>query len=265
MNVYRRELTELRWPLLWWSLGMVMLIAASWAKYATLSEGGVQVAQMLDALPQGVQVVFGLSGFDLNTASGYFGVIFSYIALMAGIHAVLAGSDLLAKEERDRTSEFVFVKPVTRARVVSGKLLAGLTVVTVLTLVSAGTSWAMMRQYAGPDSGGAFLGWSMAGLFVIQVLFLALGALVAAVNPRPKTSSSLAASLLLATYLATVVTQINERMDFLRFLSPFSYFDAHDIVGHDSLNFAYVVLSAALVIVMVAATYRLYARRDLVV
>lgn len=265
MNVYWRELRSQRWSLLWWLLGLAFLLVASWAKFATLSAPGTDVLKLLDSLPKSVQVIFGLSGFNLQTTKGYFGVIYYFTALMLAVHAVLAATDLVSKEERDRTSEFVFVRPVTRARVLTGKLLAGLTAVLLLNAATWGLSVALLREYGGAGQDVGYLPVAMLGLLGIQLFFFALGALVSGVNGRPKSSGSIATAFLLLTYLASVLTQFSDQLAFLKHFSPFSFFDAHQILADNSVDPLYGAITGGLVVVMVWIGYFSYGRRDLAV
>ena len=83
-----------------------------------------QLSELMSQFPRSIQVITGISGFDLGTVSGYFGVMFLYIALLGTIHALLLGSNIIAKEERDKTSEFLFTKPISRSRVINGKIVS---------------------------------------------------------------------------------------------------------------------------------------------
>ena len=127
MNIYLRELKAHRLGLLFWCLGIVAMVSAGMAKYAAFAEAGQSLDAMLAGIPKAVQVVFGFSGFDLAKASGFYGVLFLYVAVMAAVHATLLGANLISKEKRDRTSEFLYAKPISRSRALTGKLLAGLT------------------------------------------------------------------------------------------------------------------------------------------
>ena len=69
MNIYRRELKAHRWGLLFWCLGMVLLVMSGMAKYAAYEQAGQSVEQIMAGLPKTVQVIFGLTGFDLTTAA----------------------------------------------------------------------------------------------------------------------------------------------------------------------------------------------------
>src|SRR5664279_2813934 len=136
MSVFFRELKSYRKGLLFWSIGIVFMIAAGMAKYATFKSTGQSITDLLASLPQAVQVVFGTTGFDLSKASGFYGVIFIYVALMATVHAVLIGNGIIAKEERDKTSEFLFVKPIARSKIITAKLCAGLLNIVLINIVA---------------------------------------------------------------------------------------------------------------------------------
>ena len=263
MNLYSREIKASRKSLFFWSIGMIALVGSGMAKFATYSGGGQSMNELIAQFPKSIQTIFGLTGFDLNTASGYFGVLFAYIALMATIHAVLLGADIISKEERDRTSEFLFVKPISRFKVISSKLLAGLSNVIVLNLVTLVSSVYFINYFGHGVSMNSDVYVLMAGLFCLQLLFFFIGTVIAASIKRPKTSASLATSVLLVTFILTYLININEHFDGLKYLTPFKYFDAKNIMTDGALDPVYVVLSLGLIIAMVFVTYRAYNRRDL--
>ena len=262
MNVFKREMRVHRLGLLFWSLGMVALVGAGMAKFAGYEEAGESVEAMLATLPRAVLVVFGMTGFDLSTAIGFFGVLFLYIAVMGAVHAVLLGSTLVSKEERDRTSEFLFAKPITRGSALTGKLLAGLANVVILNLVTAFSSLYFVDLFGDGGTSGA-VQVLMAGLLVLQLIFLSVGALVAGLARRPKVAPSRATSVMFLTFLLYYLVNLNENLSFLRFLTPFKYFDAATLIADGRLDPWFVALSVGVIAVAIAGTYRFFSRRDL--
>ncbi|MEP7204998.1 MAG: ABC transporter permease subunit [Candidatus Saccharibacteria bacterium] len=265
MNVFWRELKSYRKGLLFWGIGMIALVGSGMAKFATISSTGQSMTSLLDQFPSSVKIIFGLTGFDLDQASGYFGVLFIYIALMAATHAALLGAGIISKEERDRTSEFLFVKPLSRFKIVTAKLLAGLLNVGLLNLVTSLASLYFVGLVSKGTSATDFIVVSMAGLLMLQLLFFFVGTTVAALNRRPKSSSSIATSILLFCYILTYFINLNGQIDSLKYLTPFKYFDAKDMLSSGQLNPGYVGLSLFLMAIMVSVTYRAYNRRDLTV
>ncbi len=260
MNVFLREIKFYRKSLFFWCIGMFFLIWSSIVKFDTLQSAGQSVTGLINQFPQSVQTILGLTGFDLTKQSGFYGVMFMYIALTATIHAVLLGSGILSKEERDRTSEFLYVKPARRSKIITAKILAGIfnmVLINIFTLI-------VSVIYFNKESG--FLNdiyLMMAGLFFLQSIFFFIGLVIAAISRRPKSSGSMASAVLLVTFIITYLINFDKDLDFLKYLTPFKYFDAKDIIASGQLDLVYVVLSFIIVIVTTTITYGVYSARDL--
>ncbi|KJS86413.1 MAG: ABC transporter, partial [Peptococcaceae bacterium BICA1-8] len=124
MNVFIREMKSNRKSLIIWCIGIFLLIASSMGKYAGLSASGQSMNELLAQMPKSFQAIMGIGTFDLSTPIGYYGVLFAYLVVMATIHATMLGANIISKEEREKTAEFLFAKPVSRNRIITSKLLA---------------------------------------------------------------------------------------------------------------------------------------------
>lgn len=262
MNIIKRELKAHRWGLLFWSIGMVFLVMSGMAKFAAYEQAGQSAAVLLEGLPKTIQVIFGLSGFDLSKASGFYGILFLYIAVMGAVHAVLLGSGLVSKEERDHTSEFLYPKPVSRTRVITSKLLAGLVNLVAFNLVTMASSFYFVDVYGGGETFTGDILLLMTGLFFLQLVFFSLGALVAGVVHKPKRAPSMATNIMLIAFVLYYIVNLDENVEFLKYFTPFKYFDAA-LVMKDGLDPVYVALSVFIIAVAIIGTYRFYGSRDL--
>jgi len=265
MNVYLREMKAHRMGLVWWCLGMIALVSSGMAKYAAYETAGGSITAIFDALPRAVLVVFGMQGFDLTKASGFFGVLFLYIAVMAAIHAALLGASLISKEERDRTSEFLYAKPISRGAALTAKLLAGLTSVVILNIATSVSSVYFVDYFSKGEPVGNEITLLMVGLLFLQLIFFTMSALVAGVVKRPKAAPSIATSIMFLTFLIAYLVNMSEKLDFLRYVTPFKYFDALALLTEAKLDPLYVGMSALIVVLSVFGTYYFYDRRDLAV
>lgn len=264
MNIYLRELKAHRWGLLFWSLGMILMVMSGMAKFAAYEQAGQSAAELMKQLPKAVQVIFGLTGFDLTKASGFFGVLFLYLAVMGAVHAVLLGSGLISKEERDKTSEFLFVKPIPRSRAITSKLLAGATNLVALNLVTMWSSFYFVGYYSKGENDSREILLLMAGLFFLQLNFFSLGALIAGTAHKPKSATGSATTIMLLAFVLYYIVNLNEKLDFLKYFTPFKYFDAA-LVMNDGLDPVFLVLSLLIVVAATYGTYRFYTARDLTV
>jgi ABC-2 type transport system permease protein len=261
MNVYRREIRSSLKSMIFWCLGVLFFLAASMQKYQALSLDPASL-NIMNQLPPALQEMFGVGYLDFTKASGFYGMIYPFLVLMAAVHASMLGAVIVSKEERDKTGEFLYAKPASRGRVLVMKALAALTAVGALTVVM----WASSMSFVG--SGGEALGGTiarlMAGLFLTQLVFLSLGVASAAVVARPKAAAGIATGVMMATYLLSVAIDVSGRLGALKAFTPFEYFDARRIIGRgEGLNPWFVALSILLTAALSAAAYLRFQKRDL--
>lgn len=264
MNVFLRELKANRKALIIWSACMVLLVLSGMGKYTAYSAGGTS-SEVFTKLPYTVKALLGIGSFDVTSMSGYFAMLFLYIELAVAIHAVLLGSGIIAKEERDKTTEFLMVKPVSRTAIVTSKFLAAFVNIVILNIVSLFSSIVMVSAYnKGKDISSEIVMFFIS-LFIVQLIFLSIGTALSAFVRNPKASGSLAVGILLASFMISKVTDLYDKLNVLNLLVPFKYFSYIDIVEGNGLNFIIVLLSLLLAAVFFTFTYFFYRKRDLTV
>jgi ABC-2 type transport system permease protein len=262
VNIVFRELRANLKSLLIWS-GIVILFSITGYGKFTAYYNNPEMLQVLNSFPPQVIDALGMSSFNLTTVSGFYGIMVVYTSLMLAIAAVMWGTGVIAKEERDKTVEFSLTLPVTRSRLITGKTAAMVIDCIILLLVTWGISLALAQKY-GPDAVFyRFVGQSMLALFIIQMIFLALGVFLGAAVKRHKQSSSIAIGILLAAYFASIIAALSKNLEWLKYVSPFKYFEAGVLFREARLESGYVLLSLALVVVFLAGAYVTYSRRDL--
>ncbi len=262
MNIFFRELKANLKSLLIWSAIIILLIFMAGAKYSAFA-GDPELLKMLDSMPPALLDALSMSAFNLTTISGFYGVMFIYFALMAAIAAAIWGSDSISKEERDKTVEFSLVLPVTRSRVVTAKGLAALVNCVVFVLITWVVSLVAVQSYNPDQAFYNFLALEMQAMFVIELIFLAIGLLLGCAMKQYKRSGSTAVAIILATYFMSIMAVMNEKLDFLKYFTPFKYFDAGELFRSGKMDVTYLLISAAIIVVSVVAAYCIYNKRDL--
>ena len=262
MNILVRELRANLRSLLIWGVIVILFVVMGVSKFSAYYENPDMLA-ILDGMPPAVVAAMNFEAFNLTTVSGYFGLMFTYYALLLSVAAVMWGSDIITKEERDKTVEFTLTLPVARSRLVTAKALAALIHCAGLLLITWGASLFSAAPYQPDGAFYRFLALCMLALFIIQMVFLAIGILLGCAMRRHKQAGSAAVSLLLGTYFISMVSALSEDLAFLKYVSPFKYFDAGVLLRESRIDPAYVGLSLAIIVVSMAGAYWTYARRDL--
>jgi ABC-2 type transport system permease protein len=262
MNIFFRELRANLKSLLIWTVIIVILIMIAVSKFSAFA-GNPEMLAMLDSIPPAMLDALNLRAFNMTTLTGFYGVMFIYFGLMGAIAAAMWGSDIISKEERDKTVEFSLVLPVSRSRVITAKALAALVNCIAFVLITWAVSLVAVQSYNPDQAFYDYLALQMQAMFAIELIFLAIGLLLGSAMKHYKRSGSAAVALILIAYFMSVVIMLQEKLDFLKYFTPFKYFDAGDLYRSGRMDSTYLLLSAGIVVVCIAAAYWIYNRRDL--
>lgn len=260
MNVFRRELRANLKSLFIWCIATAALIATSIAK-TYRSQGGQSMQELVATMPKSIQTIFGNGLLDLSKASGVYGVVFLYISLIATLYAANLGSRIVAKEENDKTFEFLYVKGTSRKKILAMKiagLLVNLLIFNMITDLSANAIInALMKQDIT-----ALVHKLTLTLFVLELLFATLGLFLSVFLKNSKKAAGGTAAILLVMFFISIVCNFGNGLKWMGYLTPFYYFDAKRIIL-DGVSIPTVLVALILCIVGMAASFNNHQKRDL--
>jgi ABC-2 type transport system permease protein len=78
-----------------------------------------------------------------------------------------------------------------------------------------------------------------------------------------KLSGSTAVGVILITYFLSIVVSLDSKLDFLKYFTPFKYYDASQFFRTGHFDLVYMLLSAAIIVICVGVAYFTYNHRDL--
>jgi len=264
MNLVLRELYANKKSLLIWGASMAAFVAMMFVEFAAYYKNPEMLA-VIDAMPRELLAAFGMLEANLTTVSGYLSMSMVFINVALSVYAAMLGHNLVAKEERDKTAGFLMTLPITRASVLTGKLIAGLLCSAILLGIVAGSMLGMLLPYEAEANFLAFFTLLLITTFIIMVLFLSIGMFLGAALRRHKLSAGLGMGLVFALYIASIVSGLTARLEFLRYVSPFEYFEAAQLLRDLRMEPIFLLLSLVVVVGSVSGAYFYYSRRDLYV
>lgn len=262
MRMYLRELKAGIKSLLIWTAVLAVLIVVALGKYAAFHSNPESLA-LLDTMPPQLLDALSMRAFNLTTVDGFFGVMFVYFVLMAAMAAALRGSEAIAKEERDRTVEFTLVLPVPRRQIVTAKLLAALTNCALFVLFTWIISVVAVRSYTPGKPFFDFLRLEMLAMFLIELVFLSLGTMLACVSKSPRRVGSAAIGIILGLYFISIFAGMHDKLTWLKYLTPFGWFNASEFFRSGRFEPYAIVLTGVTVVAFLFTAYAVYDKRDL--
>jgi ABC-2 type transport system permease protein len=263
MNIIILEMKANLKSLIIWSIGVLAMVIAGMGKYAGMNGTGQTMNELMAEMPQSLQAIMGTSGFDLSTALGFYGLLYLYLIVMASIHAVMLGANIIAKEERDKTAEFLLVKPISRAKIISMKLITAFIHLVVFNLVTLFSSIIIVKRYTEAETVTEDILLLMSGMFILQLIFLLLGSAIAAVYKKAKKASAISTGILLILFILSILINMTEKIEMLKYFTPFKYFEAGTILNNRNLEPVFLVLSAIVIVAFTTVTYHFYQKKDL--
>ncbi|MEA4895544.1 MAG: ABC transporter permease subunit [Oscillospiraceae bacterium] len=262
MNMYLHELKALRKSALIWAFSMIAVAALYFSVYSGIVQDAIDFKRLLSGYPAEIRAMLGISLDSITTVLGYYSMIFSFVAICGAIQAMNYGLSALSKESRERTADFLLVKPVSRASIVSSKLLAGLTMLLVTDAVYFSGAFITASIAKTADySIKLFLMVNLTLLF-LQLIFFALGVFVSLLFKRLKSVLPVSLGLVFGLYILGAVLVTGEN-DAARYISPFQYFNVNYILINAAYETRYIVAGVLIVVFTVAASYVIYLNKDI--
>jgi ABC-2 type transport system permease protein len=263
MNIIKRELKASFKSMIIWSIFLIVFIAMGMQKYeAFQGTNAADFLKLMEVLPDAIKAVFGMNVLDITSIIGYYSVLYLYLILIISIHAVFIGSNIINKEETEKTAEFIFLRPITRNRVANYKLVAALINLFILNAVSLVSSFLILIYLENNVELINILLLHM-GMFVTQILFLSISAFITLVTYKKNKLTLLSTGILLFTFFLSMIIDAFPSINILRFLTPFKYFDAKEIVINQSINGYYVLFILLISSILIKLGIYQYENRDL--
>jgi Putative exporter of polyketide antibiotics len=263
MNIYWYELKFQRKSALIWLCSLIGLAAMFFAIFPSIAGDAADFKELLSNYPATVREMLGINLDYITSILGFYSMIFSFILLCGTIQAMNLGVSILSKETRERTADFLLVKPVSRTTVVSAKLLSAITTIVITDLLYFLATFIMANIVNTEGYSGKILFLMNFSMFLTQMIFLAIGTLVSLFFQKIKNVLPISLGFVLGFYMAGALLAVGKNGNMLRFLSPFKYYDITYIIKHSAYEMPYLILGVVIIIVCIAASYTIYIRKDI--
>jgi len=264
-NLFLREMKSNAFSLILWMLVITLLITVTMSVYRTFLDNQSKVMGMLNLIPKGALQFKGISNFtDLLSVLGFYAannVI--YMMVLGSIFAIVLGSNILLKEEYNKTAEYLLTRPLTRSTIFFSKLGVVMLYVFLLNLFTSIAGFICLELVStGPFSIKAFLILSLYTM-LLNILFGTLGIFMSTLIKRARPITTFSIGLVLILYFIFTLSKITESAASIGYLSPFKYVNTDVIKPEYSFDLLRFVYFAGISLLLTGISYRLYTRKDI--
>ncbi len=262
MNIFRYEFIQNRRVLIGWTLGLSFAACVFIAFLPSFMAESEALIGFMDGLGEAFTSALGLDLQLFLSAVGFYTYVFMYIILFASIQALALGMNMLSKENRMKTADFLLTKPVSRTRVYVAKLGTAAVVLLITQIVYYIVTYAALYLAATGDLDAGILLRINVSLGFIQFVFLAAGILLSQLVHKIRAVVPMAVGIGFFFFLLGMISEITGS-EVIRYLSPMKYFDGNYIMVHGSYENEFVMLSIGLTVLFTGVGYVLYNRKDI--
>ncbi len=257
------ELKRRRWAAAGWSLGVSAYIALNLLTYPIIRDQSKALNQVLASLPGSFKTMVSDSA-DLLSPAGFMSskILYLIVPMLFTVLAVSLGSTLLAREERSGTLELLLARPLSRRRLLVGKMMAGLAILAAAAAAASATavlfSWRVGLELSLVRIVEAIGLSALMGL-MFGSLALTLSALGRATG---RGSAAISAALALGAYLVVSLEGLASWLRWPAKLLPYHYYQPTEVLlgGYNWLNaWGFLAITAVLAAVALAG----FSRRDI--
>ena len=260
MTLIRHECRQSRISLAVWIGSIAFLFAVCIFLFPEMKGEMEEVSDIFSSMGN-FTAAFGMDKVSFGTLTGFYAVECGNILGLGGaFFAALCAVTALSKEEKEHTAEFLLAHPVSRSLVVTQKLLSVFVQILVLNVI------VYVLAIASIAGIGEEIPWKEISLLHLAYLFLQIEIAgicfgISAFLRRGSVGIGLGVAVML--YFVSLIANISENADFLRYLTPFGYADGADIVANVRLDTGLVLLGMVFAAVGIAAAYWKYTHKDI--
>ena len=95
------------------------------------------------------------------------------------------------------------------------------------------------------------------------MIFLSIGVLLGCALKQYKKSGYIGAALIIIMYIMSVLIDLNDKLDFLKYVTPFKYFTPANIKSDQALDWTFIIISIGIIAISLTIGFITYKKRDL--
>ena len=248
-----------------WTSILIGLFLVVFLVYPSIvnSENMEMMDEMMKMFPEEMLKAFNMDISSIDSAFGWLKTEgFVFVLLITGIYSGILGSNILLKEESDKTIEYLNSIPVTRKKIAISKILCGILYI-VLMVAIVGIFNFVGLSLSGDFDKKTYILLSITPIFSSIVIF-ALCLFLSTFTHKTKKTLGISLGIVFASYFLNIISELSESTEFLKYISVFTLADIRNVIVDVSINPLMIVLSILFTAILIVLATVHYERKELV-
>lgn len=261
-----RLLRDKKMPIIIFSLAGLGFLWLYIAIFPSIQAQSQVYAETLKIFPDSFKKAFGIENMLFINLESYIAIEhFSAIwPLMLIIFLVSFAGSSIAGEIEQGTMGLLLSLPTSRIKILGSRYLLGIFGLVIFIILSILTAIPLAKFYNIPfESRNYFTVSLLAFLFGVAIFCLTM--LFSTIFSEKGKVYSIISSTLIIMYVLKIVSSLYDKLDKLKYLSFFYYFNATDALVHNQIGMAAVAVFLATSFISTTLAFILFKKRDVAV
>ena len=263
--MFKRELKiNLKNFIIWTSILIGLFLVVFLVYPSIVNSGNMETMdEMMKMFPEEMLKAFNMDISSIDSAFGWLKTEgFVFVLLITGIYSGILGSNILLKEESDKTIEYLNSLPIKRSTIVLNKALCGLLYIVLMVGILG------IFNYIGLSLSGEFdknlyILLSITPIFSSVVIYFGC-MFLSTFTHKTKKMLGISLGIVLISYVLQVLSSLAETTEFLKYFSAFTLADIRNVITDIAINPLLILISIGLSVMFLGLTMIRYNKKELV-
>ena len=263
-NIYVKELKRNRGTFIVWMAIVAFFTLFVMMFYPSVKQMGQDLQALIANFPEGMTRAMGMDVTAWTNILSYYSTYFGmHIMILTSVFSITLSANILSKEEREGTADFLLTRPVTREEVVWSKVAAFFTLLLSLMMLQMLLALGGITIFTSdPLDWHTFATMHLYGLF-LNIFFAGLGIFISLFPKRSRSVTGTVVGIVLGTFVINALARISPDTEWIGWISPFKYADFNVIAWDYGLEWWRVLVLAGLGLALFIAAFVKFKRKDI--
>ena len=250
--------------IIWTSVLLIMFLVVFLVYPYIITDDTVKnLDEMMKVFPEDLLKSFNMDITSINSAYGWLkSEGFMFILLIIGLFSSIIGSNILLKEESDKTIEYLGTLPITRNKIITNKIIVSITYILLMIFIIGLFNYVSLIL-SGDINHKEYLLLSITPIFMALPLF-SINLFISNFLHKTKKTIGISLGMVFIFYILNVLSELSKSTEFLKYFSIYTLCDIRNVILDCKINSLLVLISIIITIIFISLTYIGYNKKELV-
>ena len=219
--------------------------------------------EMMKVFPPELLKAFNMDITSINSAYGWLkSEGFMFVLLIIGFYSSILGTNILLKEENDKTIEYLGCLPITRNKILTNKIIVSIVYMISMVLILGLFNYIALLL-SGDFNHLQYLLLSITPIFIALPLF-SINLFISTFLHKTKKTIGISLGLVFIFYVLNVLSELSTKVEILKYFSIYTLADIRGVVLNVSINPINIIISLAITFIFITGSYIKYNKKELI-